>query len=67
MIDGSRLEVMEGCGHFPYAEHPRQFTKLVVDFMNSTTAASIHSADLNRILSEQAEENASLQAPAQGS
>lgn len=51
----------------PYAEHPRQFTKLVVDFMNSTTAASIHSADLNRILSEQAERNASLQAPAQGS
>lgn len=45
-IPGSRLEIMEGCGHFPYAEQPRRFASILEDFMASTDPASVGPADL---------------------
>ncbi|MEZ5372150.1 MAG: alpha/beta hydrolase [Microthrixaceae bacterium] len=53
-ITGSRLEIMEGCGHFPYAEQPRRFARLLLDFIDTTTPASIGATDLDRLLSEAA-------------
>jgi len=45
---------MEGCGHFLYAEEPRRFTKLLVDFIETTDAAELHTEDLNRLLGAEA-------------
>jgi pimeloyl-ACP methyl ester carboxylesterase len=35
-IPGSRLEVMEGVGHFPHVEQPLRFTRVLTDFMDTT-------------------------------
>ena len=32
-IPGSRLEIIDGCGHFPHLEKPDEFTRLVIDFL----------------------------------
>ena len=49
-IEGSRLEVMEGCGHFPHVEDPRRFAAILQDFMATTEAASTHLDDYRQIL-----------------
>ena len=33
-IPGSRLEVMEGCGHRPEVENPEEFVRLVQGFLS---------------------------------
>jgi pimeloyl-ACP methyl ester carboxylesterase len=33
---GSRLEVLEGVGHFPHVERPSEVVDLIKDFINST-------------------------------
>jgi pimeloyl-ACP methyl ester carboxylesterase len=38
-IPGSRLEIFEGCGHFPHAEEPVRFAEVVRDFMHETATA----------------------------
>ncbi|MGI9579327.1 MAG: alpha/beta fold hydrolase [Microthrixaceae bacterium] len=50
-IAGARLEIMEGCGHFPYAEEPRRFAGVLEDFLDSTDAAAISGEDLGERLS----------------
>ncbi len=35
-IPGSRLEIMEGVGHFPHAEEPARFVEILEDFLHST-------------------------------
>lgn len=35
-IPNSRLQVMEGVGHFPHVEEPDQFVSILVDFLRST-------------------------------
>lgn len=40
-IPGSRLEIMDGCGHFPYMESPREFSRILLDFLATTDAAVI--------------------------
>ncbi len=35
-IPGSRLEILEGIGHFPQAEAPERFIEVVSDFLDST-------------------------------
>jgi pimeloyl-ACP methyl ester carboxylesterase len=35
-ILGSRLEIFDDTGHFPHCEHPDRFSKLLVDFMDTT-------------------------------
>lgn len=35
-IDNSRLEILEGVGHFPHAEAPEKFVEVLLDFMATT-------------------------------
>jgi pimeloyl-ACP methyl ester carboxylesterase len=35
-MPGSRLEVFEGVGHFPHAEEPERFTRVLLDFLATT-------------------------------
>jgi pimeloyl-ACP methyl ester carboxylesterase len=46
-IPGSRLEIFEGCGHFPHCEDPDRFAAVLTDFMNTTEPAAV-SAELWR-------------------
>ncbi|MFC1403921.1 MULTISPECIES: alpha/beta fold hydrolase [unclassified Streptacidiphilus] len=39
-MPGSRLEVFEGAGHFPFHSDPRRFLELVEDFIESTPPGS---------------------------
>jgi pimeloyl-ACP methyl ester carboxylesterase len=34
---GSRLEVLEGVGHFPHVERPSEVVDLIDDFINTTS------------------------------
>lgn len=36
-LDGSRLEVLKGVGHFPHAEAPSAVVEILEDFISSTT------------------------------
>jgi len=36
-IPGSRLEILDGIGHFPHAEAPDRFLEVLVDFLESTS------------------------------
>lgn len=38
-IPGSRLEIFEGCNHFPHAEEPERFVEVLRDFVDTTTPA----------------------------
>lgn len=40
-ITGSRLEIIEGSGHFPHVEAPDRFLAVLEDFLDSTTPASL--------------------------
>ncbi|MGD1112024.1 MAG: hypothetical protein ABR885_17525, partial [Mycobacterium sp.] len=35
-LEGSRLEVLEGVGHFPHAEAPAAVAEILEDFITST-------------------------------
>jgi pimeloyl-ACP methyl ester carboxylesterase len=39
IIEGSRLTLIDGCGHFPYWERPEVFNPGLIDFVNSCTSA----------------------------
>ncbi|MEZ5239178.1 MAG: alpha/beta fold hydrolase [Microthrixaceae bacterium] len=51
-IPGARLEIMEGCGHFPYAEQPTRFVGLLTSFVESTEPASVRSEEISALLRE---------------
>ncbi|MAT04755.1 MAG: alpha/beta hydrolase [Acidimicrobiaceae bacterium] len=36
-IPHSRLEILEGCGHFPHVQQPERLVELVTDFVRTTT------------------------------
>jgi pimeloyl-ACP methyl ester carboxylesterase len=38
-MPGSRLEVFEHVGHFPHAEDPQRFTRVLLDFLATTSPA----------------------------
>ncbi len=40
-VAGSRLEIMEGAGHFCHVEEPVRFVEILSDFMQSTEPSSI--------------------------
>jgi len=44
-MPGSRLEIFEGCGHFPHAEEPLRFTDTINDFVRTTDGVSLTAAD----------------------
>lgn len=49
-IPGSRLVILPGVGHFPHAEEPQAFVDAVVDFMDTTVAASGNRPALQQVL-----------------
>jgi pimeloyl-ACP methyl ester carboxylesterase len=38
-MPGSRLEIFDGCGHFPHAEDPDRFARVLLDFLATTETA----------------------------
>ena len=52
LIDASRLEILEGAGHFPHVESPEVFCDVLVDFMESTEPASTRHEALRDVLLE---------------
>ena len=46
---GSRLEILDGVGHFPHAEDPEGFVALLEDFMRSTRASHVTPAAWRRL------------------
>jgi len=40
-ITGSRLEIIEGSGHFPHVEEPERFVEVLLDFLDSTDPAPV--------------------------
>ena len=49
LIENSRLEILEGVGHFPHVEAPETFAASLRDFM-STTVAGADDASLREVL-----------------
>ncbi len=41
-IEGSRLEIFPGVGHYPHCESPARFTAVLMDFIENTIPAQIH-------------------------
>ena len=49
-LPGSRLVIMPGVGHFPHCEQPREFSRLVTDFIDDTEPATLTSEELAGLL-----------------
>ena len=49
-IEGSRLVVMEGLGHFPHVEAPQRFLDVLLDFLENTPEAVLDAGHLNEQL-----------------
>jgi pimeloyl-ACP methyl ester carboxylesterase len=50
LIPTSRLEILEGVGHFPHVEAAEQFCGVLLDFMNTTKPASTRHETLRDVL-----------------
>jgi pimeloyl-ACP methyl ester carboxylesterase len=50
LIPTSRLEILEGVGHFPHAEAPEVFCDVLIDFIASTQPASTQHEALRDVL-----------------
>jgi pimeloyl-ACP methyl ester carboxylesterase len=50
LIPTSRLEILEGVGHFPHVEAPERFTEVLLDFMATTKPASTRHEALRDVL-----------------
>jgi pimeloyl-ACP methyl ester carboxylesterase len=53
-IAGSRLEILEGIGHFPHAEAPERFVEILCDFLASTEPGPVSENSLRDALMEAA-------------
>lgn len=49
-IPGSRLEVLEGLGHFPHVEDPVRFVELLLDFLRTTEPSHTSPEELRALL-----------------
>ena len=45
-MPGSRLELLDGVGHFPQLERPRRFSKLLADFIAETEPAELDTSTI---------------------
>ncbi len=50
LISTSRLEIIEGAGHFPHVEQPDTFANLLIDFVESTDPGSKRHEALRDVL-----------------
>jgi pimeloyl-ACP methyl ester carboxylesterase len=50
LIPTSRLEIMEGVGHFPHVEAPEEFCEVLLDFLATTSPGSTDDESLREIL-----------------
>jgi pimeloyl-ACP methyl ester carboxylesterase len=51
LIEGCRLDVVPGAGHYPHEDEPDRFARTLTDFIATTTPARITSRELARKLS----------------
>jgi pimeloyl-ACP methyl ester carboxylesterase len=58
-MPGSRLEIFEGSGHFPHCDHPERFVSVLVDFMRSSSPASLSTSALHQLVQRRDEPAAS--------
>jgi pimeloyl-ACP methyl ester carboxylesterase len=49
-IASSRLEILEGVGHFPHVESPARFSSIVLDFLATTQAGPLDSEPFRQVL-----------------
>lgn len=49
-IPGSRLEILEGVGHFPHTEAPERFLEVLIDFLATTKASAGEGPSLQDVL-----------------
>lgn len=50
LIPNSRLEILEDVGHFPHVESPDRFNEVLLDFLATTTPASMRHEELRNVL-----------------
>jgi pimeloyl-ACP methyl ester carboxylesterase len=53
-IPGSRLEIIEGCGHFPHVEVPERFLQLLLAFLETTEPSHSGARDPQGVLGNRA-------------
>jgi len=49
-LPNSRLEVMQGVGHFPHVEEPARFVEILTDFMRTTEPSAFTPEELRALL-----------------
>lgn len=52
LMPGSRLEIFEGSGHFPFNEEPARFAALLREFVESTEPATLDESHFRQLLAE---------------
>ena len=60
LMPGSRLELLEGVGHFPQLEQPHRFARLLADFLAETEAAELDTTTIREKLLVRAVEAAKV-------
>jgi pimeloyl-ACP methyl ester carboxylesterase len=53
-MPGSRLEIIEGSGHFPHVEAPERFLSILTDFLETTEPAMLDAGDIEHLLQDRA-------------
>jgi hypothetical protein len=53
-MPGSRLEILDDAGHFPQLERPREFARLLSDFLATTDPAFLDTMTMRERLLERA-------------
>jgi pimeloyl-ACP methyl ester carboxylesterase len=54
VIEGSRLEILPGVGHFPHVEAPSRFVEILRDFVETTPVAPPGADTYKELLQERA-------------
>jgi pimeloyl-ACP methyl ester carboxylesterase len=52
MLPGSRLEIFDDAGHFPFNDHPDRFVDVMRDFIDSTEPAEMNEEHVRKMLQE---------------
>lgn len=52
MLPGSRLEILDDAGHFPFNDHPDRFVDLMRDFIDTSEPAEMNEGHIRKMLQE---------------